>query len=227
MFNPSHPHVIIPTPSGPLTRNIRASFPTRSEKVVAELNSLFAEQAHASTSPSSAPTIGTWHLESTCDAISAFFVLRSREHVVETVRRFLNAAEELKHHPSITVSEGADGSWVLLATCGTHQPAGLSVKDPRLARRIGEIAREIVEVEQIGEMGGMEGLIEWHWRENMKRARVRMDVGAEESGEEGINVDEQRCWCLNTAEDIETFLKGGEKKETAEGSVLTLKGLVF
>jgi pterin-4a-carbinolamine dehydratase len=234
MFNPSHPHITLPSPNGPLSRNIRPSFPTKADRVVAELNALFAEQAQAFSAESkSTPTIGIWHLEPTCDAISAYFLSDSREDVAEMVHQALNAAEELKHHPSISVCEGTGERWMLLVTCGTHRPAGLSVKDPRLARRIGGIAGAFVkvgeEMDEMDEMGGTEGLVEWHWRENMRRARVSMVVGVEEGGEveEGRRIDEQRYWRMNTIEDVEQFMKDEAKKGSPENSMPTLRGLVL
>jgi pterin-4a-carbinolamine dehydratase len=230
MFNPSHPHITIPSPTGPLTRNIRPSFPANADKVVRELNALFAEQARSSTSPppTSAPSPGTWHLDATCDAISAFFVLCSHQDVHLMVRQVLDAAEGLKHHPSISVLEGAGGSWVLLATCGTHRPAGLSVKDPRLARKIGEIAESFVLAGQGGEeIERMDGLVDWHWRENMGRARVSMEDPLEEIEADGKGADEQRYWRMNTTEHIEVFEKSGGKKESAVGNIPTLRGLVL
>jgi pterin-4a-carbinolamine dehydratase len=227
MFNATHPHITIPSASGPLYRNIRPSFPKNADKVVAELNALFADQAP--TSSTSSTTSGIWRLEATCDAISSIFVLSSRAQVGEVLRRVLDAAEELKHHPNISGVESVAGTWVLLVTCGTHRPAGLSVKDPRLARRIGQILGEGMESRKVVEelAVGVEGLEEWHWRDNMGRARVSMDVEVEEDGCEGRKVDKQRYWRLNTVEDVEAFVKGEEEKKGVEGNVPTLRGLVL
>ena len=228
MFNATHPHITIPSASGPLYRNIRPSFPKNANKVIAELNALFADQASV-TSGTPSTTSGIWRLEATCDTISAFFVLTSRAQVAEMLRRVLDVAEELKHHPNVSGVEAVGGTWLLLVTCGTHRPAGLSVKDPRLARQIGEIMGEVLESRKVGEedVVGLEGLEEWHWRENMGRAKVSMDIGAEEEGEDGRKVDEQRYWRLNTVEDVEAFVKGKDGEKGVEGNLPTLRGLVL
>ena len=104
------------------------------------------------------------------------------------------------------------------------------MKDPRLARRIGEIMGEGLESRKVGEEVtevGAEGLEEWHWRENMGRARVSMDVEVEEEGGEGLRVAEQRYWRLNTVEDVEAFVKGEEEKKGVEGNMPTSRGLVL
>jgi pterin-4a-carbinolamine dehydratase len=228
MFNATHPHITIPSASGPLYRNIRPSFPKNANKVIAELNALFADQASV-TSGTPSTTSGIWRLEATCDTISAFFVLTSRAQVAEMLRRILDAAEELKHHPNISGVESVGGTWLLVVTCGTHWPAGLSVKDPRLARRIGGILGEVLESGKVGEevVVGMEGLEEWHWRENMGRARVSMDVGVEEEGGDGLRVDEQRYWRLSTVEDVEALVNGEEEEKGVQGNMPTLRGLVL
>ena len=226
MFNATHPHITIPSASGPLYRNIRPSFPKNADKVVAELNALFADQAPSSATSSASS--GIWQLEATCDAISAVFILPSKAQVVELLRSVLDVAEELKHHPNISGVEAVGGTWVLLVTCGTHRPAGLSVKDPRLARRVGEIVGEGLEGRRAGEeVVGADGLEEWHWRENMGRARASMDVGVEEEGGEERRLDEQRYWRLNTVEDVEALVRGEEGKKCVEGNGLTLRGLVL
>lgn len=119
---------------------------------------------------------------------------------------------------------------MLLATCATHRPAGLSVKDARLARCISESAGEVGLAQHAGERS-VEALQEWHWRENMGRARVRLDVdvveGDEEGGGEGSRSGGEgwgRCWRVNTAEDVEAFVKGEEGGGSRD--VPVLRGLI-
>lgn len=140
MFNPELPYVSVPLDNrdGLLHRNIKASYPKNGHKVVAELNALFGEQQSAAHSPKSVEGLG-FALESSCDAISRCHVLSRKGKVVSMINDILRVADELDHHPTITVSGGIGASWLLCITCMTHRPPGLSVKDPRLARKINEI----------------------------------------------------------------------------------------
>lgn len=226
MFDPSLPHVSVPSENGFLHRNIRASYPKNAHKVVGELNALFAEQ-------SSNVSHKCWTLEPSCDAISRFIMLSSREQVAAFAGEILNAADELNHHPSVTVCEGPGGgsASVILITCATHRPTGLSVKDPRLARKIDEIARDYtIESNEDGiSVIESEPLKQWHWRENIGRALPNLDVreedsseGAEETSSESLQGS--RFWRLNKAEDIEAFLQ--QKPKATSSGIPTFRGLM-
>ena len=224
MFDPTVAHVSVPSQDGYLHRNIRASYPKNVQKTVAELNELFEDQV------SKGAQLG-WSLEPSCDAISRFLVMSSREHVAALSNAVFTAAEKLHHHPSITAHEGSAGdpAFVVLITCSTHRPAGLSVKDPRLAREIDEIARDFPASKNEVDIAASvsEPLRLWHWRENIGRAQPHLIV-REEASVEGEDFDDSlrtsHFWRLNNPEDIGFFSR--QRPQAGTNDVPTFRGLV-
>lgn len=147
MFNPDLPYVSYAQEHGGLLhRNIKASYPKNAHKVVAELNALFHEQSEEASSKGSR-YLG-FLLDPSCDSITSSTFRSTKEEVVYVVKEILSVADELNHHPTITVSGGNGTSWLFYVTCMTHNPPGLSVKDPRLARKIREILSDLKAVTQ-------------------------------------------------------------------------------
>jgi len=142
MFNPDLPYVSYAQEHGGLLhRNIKASYPKNAHKVVAELNALFHEQSEEALSKGSRYL--SFLLDRSCDSITSSTFLPTKEEVFHVVKEILLVADKLNHHPAITVSGGNGTLWLFYVTCMTHSPPGLSVKDPRLARKIREILSDL------------------------------------------------------------------------------------
>ena len=72
------------------------------------------------------------------NAIHIEFTTADFEAGVKLIQRIGVAAEELNHHPDISLRDYD----TLTITCGTHDAGGVTEKDIELAKRINTILRE-------------------------------------------------------------------------------------
>lgn len=99
--------------------------------------------------PSGAPyNSHGWELAASGSVLHRYTSFGSRDDLKQARREIDKAASELNHDPHIyeDVAEDTDIPYMLIS-CTTHHPAGLSVKDAKLAKRVDEILERIGERE--------------------------------------------------------------------------------
>ncbi|ETN42396.1 uncharacterized protein HMPREF1541_01550 [Cyphellophora europaea CBS 101466] len=109
-------------------------------------------------SPDQTPFSRPWSLDALGDAIHSQRWFVTRDEAEDAVRRIGTKADEMKHHPHLSIGvcspgrlraedEDADadtewyGGHLLLITCTTHNPRGLGMRDVKLARAIDELLK--------------------------------------------------------------------------------------
>lgn len=86
-------------------------------------------------------TPAIWTLDAQGDAVHCAAVVPTRAEAEKISERTMIIANEMNHHPHISKDEMVLGCQMLI-TCTTHNPAGLGLRDVRLATSISRIIKE-------------------------------------------------------------------------------------
>lgn len=112
-----------------------------------------------------------WKLASSND-----FISRTVRVVKEQYPRLLEAIEKeanhLKHHPHILGYE-LDGHYIVNILCTTHRPAGLSLKDTKLAMHINSLVDQLEKPAPLINRRRVRCVIRKLWERNTKAAKRR------------------------------------------------------
>lgn len=128
-----------------IKREIDASYPDKPKAVENLLKRL--STLRLLESPSGTPhNSHGWELDPSGYILHRYTSYNSYEDLKQARREINRAAEELNHDPHIfeAVTKGTNLPHMLIS-CTTHYPAGLSVKDAKLAQAVDQILERIGE----------------------------------------------------------------------------------
>jgi 4a-hydroxytetrahydrobiopterin dehydratase len=140
--DPAKPTIEIPIDNKGtlLKRNLTLSSTVKDpSKLIAGLSQLLHHRPLPSDDPQPTSSTESWTLEPTGDTITRVFVFETEEQAFLLRKRISEVSDEIDHHASMRLEPGRDNTRMTV-TCTTHRPAGLSMRDIRLARRVNELA---------------------------------------------------------------------------------------
>jgi pterin-4a-carbinolamine dehydratase len=139
--DPAKPTIDIPIDNkGTLfKRNLTLSSAVKDpSKLITGLSQLLRHPPPLGDDPHTTST-QSWTLEPTGDTITCIFVFETEEQALLLRKRISEVSDEMDHHASMRLESEGDRTRMTV-TCTTHRPAGLSMRDIRLARRVTELA---------------------------------------------------------------------------------------
>jgi 4a-hydroxytetrahydrobiopterin dehydratase len=140
--DPAKPTIEIPIDSKGtlLKRNLTLSSAVKDpSKLIAGLSQLLHRRPLPSDDSQPTSSTESWMLEPTGDTITRVFVFETEEQAFLLRKRIGEVSDEMDHHASMRLEPERDNTRMTV-TCTTHRPAGLSMRDIRLARRVDELA---------------------------------------------------------------------------------------
>jgi 4a-hydroxytetrahydrobiopterin dehydratase len=140
--DPAKPTIEIPIDNKGtlLKRNLTLSSAVKDpSKLIAGLSQILHHRQLPSDNPQPTSSTESWMLEPTGDTITRVFVFETEEQAFLLRKRISEVSDEMDHHASMRLEPGRDNTRMTV-TCTTHRPAGLSMRDIRLARRVNELA---------------------------------------------------------------------------------------
>jgi pterin-4a-carbinolamine dehydratase len=107
-----------------------------------------AGASEGSSSDNHTPDIGYWTLTPPANGMTRLYPFRSVEQANGFRERIGVVSDEMGHHAGLNFEDpdampGSKDGYVrvwMRVTCTTHRPAGLSMRDAKLARKIDELA---------------------------------------------------------------------------------------
>lgn len=184
MSSQSHPKFTtvsfdLKDPRGNITKvHVQPSYPEKPKAVanlIAALPDLITDAVMPTERISNFSTTG-WDLDESNDTIHRYIELESKSDVESVLQQVRIVSEELNHDPHIY----QDGQRFTIS-CTTHVPAGLSMKDIKLARKINEILVGIQRSQTIendeAEILTQRQRAREHNMEEIRKAKLRCDCG--------------------------------------------------